>query len=88
MDKLKIRLGHSGWSKTIDFVSRGSRDVKMTSVAGVYAQAVLRGEMTLKEAIEIFRAWCSTQTEQVVGDPLDVEKGVKNLVKFLLRCVC
>lgn len=87
VDRLGLRLNHVGWTKTIDFVSRGSRDVKMTSVAGLYANAVLRGEMTLKEAIEIFRAWCSTQTEQIAGDPIDVEKGVSNLVKFLMRNV-
>lgn len=87
VDKLGIQLSHKGWTRTTDFVSKGSRDVKMTSVAGLYANAVLRGEMTLREAIDIFRAWCCTQTEQVAGDPIDVEKGVQNLVKFLLRNV-
>lgn len=87
VDKLGVKLSTKGYSKTIDFVSKGSRDVKMTSVAGVYANGVLRGEMTLKEAIDVFRAWCFTQTEKVVGDEIDVEKGVRNLVRFLMRNV-
>lgn len=87
VDKLGVKLSTNGYSKTIDFVSKGSRDVKMTSVAGVYANGVLRGEMTLKEAIDVFRAWCFTQTEKVVGDEIDVEKGVRNLVRFLMRNV-
>lgn len=87
VDKLGVKLSNKGYSKTIDFVSKGSRDVKMTSVAGIYANAVLRGEMTLKEGIDVFRAWCFTQTEKVVGDEIDVEKGVRNLVRFLMRNV-
>lgn len=86
-EKLGVELGHSGWTRTIDFVSAGSRDVKMTSMAGIYAMAVLRGECTLKEAIDMLRAWVATQTEKVAGDNVDPEKGVRNLVKFLLRNV-
>lgn len=87
VDKLGVKLSTKGYSKTIDFVSKGSRDVKMTSVAGIYANAILRGEMTLKEGVDVFRAWCFTQTEKVAGDELDVEKGVRNLVRFLMRNV-
>lgn len=86
-EKMGVELGHSGWTRTIDFVSAGSRDVKMTSMAGIYAMAVIRGECTLKEAIDMLRAWVATQTEKVAGDNIDPEKGVKNLVKFLLRNV-
>lgn len=86
-EELGIKLSHMGWSRTIDYVSYGSRDVKMTSVAGVYAQAVIRGEVTLKEAIGMLRAWCATQVEPVAGDDVDVEKGVRNLVKFMLNAV-
>lgn len=86
-EKLGIQLSHSGWTRTIDFVSAGSRDVKMTSVAGIYAHAVLRGEVTLKEAMDMMRAWVATQTEKVAGDDVSAEKGVKNLVKFLMNNV-
>ena len=86
-EKLGIQLSHSGWTRTVDFVSAGSRDVKMTSVAGIYAHAVLRGEVTLKEAMDMMRAWVATQTEKVAGDDVSAEKGVKNLVKFLMNNV-
>lgn len=84
-EELDIKLAHSGWTKTVDYVSQGERDVKMTSVAGIYAHAVLRGEMTVKEAIETFEAWCATHVEKVAGDNIDVSKGVRNLIKFLLN---
>lgn len=85
--QLGIQLGHSGWTRTVDFVSSGSRDVKMTSVAGIYAHAVLRGEITLKEGIDMIRAWVATQVERVAGDDVDPEKGVRNLVKFMMNDV-
>ena len=87
VEKLGVQLSHSGWTRTIDFVSAGSRDVKMTSVAGIYACAVLRGEVTLKEAMDMMRAWVATQTEKVAGDDVSAEKAVKNLVKFLMNNV-
>lgn len=86
-ENLKIKLSYSGWTRTVDYVSAGSRDVKMTSVAGIYAQAVLRGEITLKEGMDMLIAWCSTQVENVSGDPVDVDKGVRNLVKFVMNDV-
>lgn len=86
-ESLGIELNQSGWTRTIDYVSQGSRDVKMTSVAGIYAQAVLRGEITLKDAMDMLIAWCSTQVEQVAGDEVDVDKGVRNLVKFMMNDV-
>lgn len=85
--ELGVQLNHSGWTKTIDFVSSGSRDVKMTSVAGIYAHAVLRGEITLKEGIDMMRAWVGTQVEHVAGDDVDPEKAVRNLVKFMMNDV-
>lgn len=86
-DKLGVKLSHSGWTRTVDFVSAGSRDVKMTSVAGIYAHAVLRGEITLKEGIDMMRAWVATQTEKVAGDEISADKAVKNLVKFMMNDV-
>lgn len=80
-----VELGIEGWTKTTDWVSAGSRDVKMTAVAGMYAMAAIRGEVTLLEAIDMLRAWCATRTEKVAGDEIDVEKGVRNLVKFFVK---
>lgn len=86
-DVLKVDLDISGWSRTTDYVSVGSRDVKMTSMAGIYALAVIRGERTLLEAMDMMRAWCANFVEKVAGDDIDAEKGVKNLINFLIRDV-
>lgn len=82
-----IELSHKGWSKVTDWVSVGSRDVKMTSMAGLFAYGVIRGERPLKEAIEMLRSWASERTEKVAGDDIDIDKGIQNLIRFLARDV-
>ncbi|WKV22006.1 DNA primase [Achromobacter phage 2-1] len=80
-------LSHSGWTKTLDFASAGSRDTSLTERAGLFAYAVLRGDRTLKEAIGMLRSYATEFVENVAGDPVDVEKHVSNLIKFLHRDV-
>lgn len=80
-----IMLSHSGWTKVTDYVSVGSRDVTMTSVAGLFAAGVTRGEITVKEAIERLKAWHSSCVDQIAGDDVDVDKGIANIVRFLRR---
>ena len=82
-----VMLSHSGWTRTTDYVSHGSRDVKMTTMAGFYANGVTRGELTLLEAIDRLRAWKSACVENVAGDDIDIEKGVRNLIQFLIQDV-
>ena len=82
-----IILSHSGWTRTTDYVSYGSRDVKMTAMAGFFAAGVTRGEMSLVEAIDRLRAWKAACVENVAGDDIDIEKGVANLIKFLIADV-
>lgn len=82
-----VELSHSGWTRTTDYVSQGSRDVKMTTMAGFYAAGVTRGELTLLEAMERLRAWKAACVENVAGDDIDIEKGVKNLIQFLIQDV-
>lgn len=82
-----VRLSHSGWTRTTDYVSQGSRDVKMTAMSGFLAAGVTRGELTLVEAIERMRAWKSMCVENVAGDDIDIEKGVRNLIQFLIQDV-
>ena len=82
-----VELSHSGWTRTTDYVSQGSRDVKMTTMAGFYASGVTRGELTLLEAMDRLRAWKSACVENVAGDDIDIEKGVKNLIQFLIQDV-
>lgn len=68
-------------------VPKGARDSSMTSHAGLLSYAVLRGEMTLLRALETLRAWAATYVEHVPGDPLDIEKGERQLVAFFVRDV-
>lgn len=82
-----VVLSHSGWTRVTDYVSQGSRDVKMTAVAGLFANSVTRGELTLLEAIDRLRAWKATCVENVAGDDIDIEKGVRNLIRFLIQDV-
>jgi phage/plasmid-associated DNA primase len=82
-----VMLSHLGYTRTTDYVSQGSRDVKMTSIAGLFAAGVTRGELTLLEAIERLRAWKNVCVENVAGDDIDVEKGIRNLIQFLIQDV-
>jgi putative DNA primase/helicase len=82
-----VNLSHSGWTRVTDFVASGSRDVTITSVAGLYAHGVIRGERSLREAIGIFRAYMRERIENVVGDEIDEEKHIRNLITFLKRDV-
>lgn len=82
-----ITLSHSGWTRTTDYVSQGSRDVKMTTMSGFLANAVTRGELPLLEAIDRLYAWKALCVENVAGDDIDIEKGVRNLIQFLIQDV-
>lgn len=74
-------------TRTIDYVPAGCRDVKMTSMAGIYAQSVLRGEITLKDAIEALITWSEEFTQKVAGDPINIKAGIANLIKFMMNDV-
>lgn len=84
---LGYQLSTTGWTKVTDWVPAGARDVTMTKIAGMYAHAVLRGERSVLEAIDMLRAWASDRVEHVAGDEIDIEKGVRSLVTFLMRDV-
>ena len=82
-----VTLSHTGWTRTTDYVSQGSRDVKMTTMAGFFAAGVTRGELSVKEAINRMYAWYASCVENVAGDDIDIEKGVRNLLSFLAQDV-
>lgn len=84
---LGYQLSTTGWTKVTDWVPAGARDVTMIKIAGMYAHAVLRGERSVLEAVDMLRAWAADRVEHVVGDDIDVEKGVRSLVSFLMRDV-
>ena len=82
-----IELSQSGWTRTTDYVSHGSRDVKMTSIAGLFANGITRGELSVKQAIERMHAWHSACTETIAGDPIDITKGINTMLGFLVSDV-
>lgn len=82
-----IELATAGRTKITDFVPAGSRDTNMTSVAGMWAAGVLRGERTLVEAFGEMQAWVDTRVEKVWGDDVSADKGKQKIVEFLLRDV-
>lgn len=82
-----VELSHSGWTRVVDYASAGSRDTSLTERAGLFAYAVLRGDRTVKEAIGMLQAYAADFVENVAGDPIDVDKHVRNMLKFLQRDV-
>jgi P4 family phage/plasmid primase-like protien len=82
-----VTLSHSGWTRTTEHVSAGSRDTTLTELAGLFAFAVVRGERTLKEAIGMLQAYHSEFIDNVAGDQVGVDKHIDNLIKFLHRDV-
>lgn len=87
LEAANVKLSLSGYTRVTEWVSRGSRDVQMVSVAGHYANGVLRGELTFNEAINRMVAWKSTCVEHIAGDDIDIDKGVRKLAEFLVRDV-
>ncbi len=85
--RVGVELSKPSKVKVTEFVSTGSRDVRMTQVAGVFAAGVTRGELTLIEAIERLRAWHVSCCQAVAGDDIDIEKGVRVLCGFLTNDV-
>jgi len=82
-----VELSVSGRSKSTDFVSKGSRDVTLTEMAGLFAYAVLRGERCLIESVGMLRSFESEFVEKVAGDDMEAPKHVDNLLRFLRRDV-
>jgi P4 family phage/plasmid primase-like protien len=82
-----IELSYSGWTRVTDYVPAGARDVQMTSISGLFSAGVVRGELTLREAIDRLTAWKVSCVEKIAGDDVDIEKGIGNMVKFISRDV-
>lgn len=70
-----------------EITSQGSRDVKMTSYAGTLVREILRGERSLKDALDLMEFWCVDRAQSVEGDSLDPNKGLGKVVEFLKRDV-
>ena len=86
-EKIGKPLSQSGRSKVTDFVPAGARDTQMCRMSGLLAWSVIRGENTLKEAIGELEVWVDNYTQKVIGDPLNLQQGISNLITFLFRHV-
>lgn len=76
--------GHSRFS---DKVSKGTRDTSMIKFAGTLAYSIRRGEVTLKEAIDILEGWADALVQDIDGDSIQVSKGIARIVEFLVKDV-
>lgn len=82
-----IAVSTGSQNKTLVFVPAGARDSKMVWQAGLLARAVVRSERTLLQVLGEMQAWVENFVEQVVGDPLTVEKAQAKVVEFVIKDV-
>lgn len=78
-----ISLSNKGMGSLVEFVPAGFRDSSITQKCGLLAHEVVEGKITLKQSIEMLHAINDGFTEQVEGDPMDMDKHIRNLVKFI-----
>ena len=78
-----ISLSNKGMGSLVEFVPAGFRDSSITQKNGLLAHEVVEGRISLKQAIEHLYAVNEGFTEQVEGDPMDMDKHVRNLIKFV-----
>lgn len=70
-----------------EFISQGARDNKMISLAGMYAADIRKGFRTLKECLSEMALWGEKFVENPEDDPVDVEKGQRRIIEYLLADV-
>lgn len=83
---VEVSVG-GGLTKTTVFIPAGARDNTMTSMAGLFARAVIRGERSLLQVMGEMEAWVNGFVEKVIGDPLSIEKAQSKIIEFLVRDV-
>jgi len=82
---VEVQVGEK--AKVATFVPAGARDNAMVTMAGIQSRGVCRGERTLLEALAEMKFWVENFTENVIGDPLSVDKAQGKLIEFLIRDV-
>lgn len=70
-----------------DKISLGARDTKMNQHAGFAATKVLSGEQSLIQSMNNMLAWAEENVERKSGDDLDLEKGVRQIIGYVLSDV-
>lgn len=67
----------------VEHIPAGFRDSSITQKNGLLAHQVVEGKITVRQAIDHLYAINDGFTEQVEGDPMDMDKHVRNLIKFV-----
>lgn len=80
-----IDLNSKGVGKLLEVIPAGFRDSKLTQRAGLLAHEVIRGEITVKRAVDMMYSLEADFTQQVVGDAMDMHKHIRNLIKFIIQ---
>lgn len=68
-------------------VGAGARDIQMTRYAGLTALQIEKGEISMKRGIDNMQAWCENNVAKVNGDEIDMEKGMRKVVEFVVNDV-
>ena len=84
---LRVKGAHGGKFKTMEFVPMGARDVQMNRYAGLLSHAILRGEITLKAGLEDMKVWFDEKMQKVENDSIDVNKGLSQIIQYVLQDV-
>lgn len=71
--------------KVTENVAAGTRDVKMTRMAGMLAHAIIQGNCTLHDAILDMQTWCEEKFQHIDGDNIDIPKALGKIVEFLRK---
>lgn len=82
-----IQTQVKGLNRLVDWVPAGGRDNEVVRKAGLMSMIVLRGERTLKEALDQIEQWASDNIEKVWGDDIPAGKASQKLVDYLKKDV-
>ncbi len=85
LKRIGVDVSVGGNSRFAEYVSQGSRDVKMVSICGGLARDVFRGYVKLVGAFDQLKAWDASFVQNVAGDPLDIDKGYAKIVEFIRK---
>lgn len=68
-------------------ISFGSRDSSMTQLAGSLSLDILKGRASVLTAFNYMQSWVEESIEQIEGDKIDYNKGINQIVNFLINDV-
>lgn len=76
-------ISNKGVGSLVEHIPAGFRDSSITQKNGLLAHQVVEGKITVRQAIDHLHAINDSFTEQVEGDPMDMDKHTRNLIKFI-----